>query len=137
MKTQNRIKNLKDPISFRKTASENYVDNLFKDPSTRKNTAHVNFNDKNLDNVRLVEVNSLPAVREHLTPKFYNDEAISHSVNESSFLSLDPEKKMKLDEQDSIILTSPVTSPKLIVEIRTKSYVGSLHEINRNRRDLS
>ena len=44
---------------------------------------------------------------------------------------------MKLDEQDSIILNSALTSPRPIIEIPTKSYVDSLHEINRNRRGLS
>ena len=41
-----------------------------------KNTAHVDFNDKNLDNVRFVKVNSMPAVGEHLTAKHYVDNAI-------------------------------------------------------------
>ena len=52
------------------------------DPSIIRNTAHVGFNEKNLDNVRFVQVNSLPAVREHLTPKFHLDQAISFSVDE-------------------------------------------------------
>ena len=30
-----------------------------------------------------------------------------------------------------------LTSPKTIIELPTKSYVDSLHESNRNRRDLS
>ena len=52
-------------------------------------------------------------------------------------LGLDPEEKLKLDEQVSIIPNSTLTSPKTIIELPTKSYVNSLHEINRNRRDLS
>ena len=60
-----------------------------------KNTAHVDFNDKNPENVRFIKVNSLPAVREHLTIKFYVDEAISHRVNESSLLSSNPDEKLK------------------------------------------
>ena len=52
LKNQFRIKNLPDPISTREATSKNYVDNLFNDPSIIKNTAHVDFNDKNLDNVR-------------------------------------------------------------------------------------
>ena len=47
-------------------------------PSIIKNTAHVDFNDQNLDDVRFVKVNSMPAVREHLTPKFYVDQVISY-----------------------------------------------------------
>ena len=50
LKNQYRIKHLLDPISIREAASKNYVDNKSNDPSIIKNTAHVGFNDKNLDN---------------------------------------------------------------------------------------
>ena len=45
-------------------------------------------------------------------------------------------KKTKLDEQDSILLNSTLTSPKTIIELPTKSYVDSIHESSRNRGDL-
>ena len=96
LKNQYRIKNLPDPLSIREAASKNYVDNLFNDPSIIKNTAHVDFNDKNLDNVRFVKVNSMPAVGEHLTAKYYVDNAISNSVDESSLLRLDANEKLEL-----------------------------------------
>ena len=102
-----------------------------------KNTTHVDFNDKNLDNVRFVKVDSIPVVREHLTPKYYVDQAIFYSVDELSLLRLDPNDQSKLDEQDSIVLNSTLTSPKTVIELPSKSNVDSLHEINRNRRDLS
>ena len=38
---------------------------------------------------------------------------------------------------DSIILNPSFTSLRTIIELPTKSYVDSLHEINRDRRDLS
>ena len=44
---------------------------------------------------------------------------------------------MKLDEQDSIILNSNLTSPKTIIETPTESLVDSLHENSRKRQDLS
>ena len=78
----------------------------------------------------------MPAVREHLTPRHHVDQAIFYHVNEPS-LRLDPDEKLNLDEQDSIVLNSTLTSPKTIIELPTKSYVDNLHEINRNRRDLS
>ena len=84
-----------------------------------------------------LNLNIKPAVGEHLTAKFYVDYAFSNSVDESSLLRLDPDEKLKLDEQDSIILNSTLTSPKTIIKIPTKSYVDSLHESSRNRRDLS
>ena len=86
---------------------------------------------KKLDNVRIVDVNPLPAVREHLTPEFYVDQAMSHRVIESSILRLHPDEKLKLDEQDSIMLISTLTSRKIIIELPTKSYVDSLHESKR------
>ena len=51
LKNQFRIKNLPDPISIGEPVSKQYVDNKFNDPSIIKNTAHVDFNDKNPDNV--------------------------------------------------------------------------------------
>ena len=43
-------------------------------------TAHVDFNDKNLDNVRFIKMNSLPAVSLHLTHKDYVDNAIHEGI---------------------------------------------------------
>ena len=89
--------------------TKKYVNKKFNDPSVIKNTAHVDFNDKNLDNVRLVKVNSMPAVREHLTPKYYVDQSILYNVVEPSLLRLDPNEK--LYDQDSILHISSLTSP--------------------------
>ena len=52
-------------------------------------------------------------------------------------LRLDPDEKLNLVEQDSIVLNSNLTSPKTIIELPTKNYVDSLHESSRKRRDLS
>ena len=52
-------------------------------------------------------------------------------------LRLDPDEKLKLDEKESIILNSTLTSPKTIIEKPTKSSFDSLHENRRSRRDLS
>ena len=137
LKNQCRIKNLPDLISIGEAVSKNYVDNNFNDPSIMRNNTHVDFNDENVDNVRFINVNSMPAVGEHLAAKYYVDYAISNSVDESSLLRLDPDEKLKLDEQDSVILKSNLTSRKTIIELPTKSYVDSLHESRRKRRDLS
>ena len=102
----------------------------------QRNTAHFDLNDKNLDSVRFVKVNSFPAVREHVTTEFYIVEVLSHGVYESSLLRLDPDEK-KLDEHDSIIINSTLTSSKTKTEIATKSNVKSLHESSKNRRDLT
>ena len=86
IKNQFRVKNLTDPISIREPASKLYVDNKFNDPSVIKNNAHVDFIDKNLDNVRFVKVNSMSAVGDYLTGKYYVDNAISNSVDEPTLV---------------------------------------------------
>ena len=83
---------LPDPVSIREAASKNYADDQFKDPCILENTAHVDFDDKNLDTFGFVKVNSMPAVREHLTLKLYIDQAIFYNVNESSLLGLHPDE---------------------------------------------
>ena len=85
LKNQNRVENLPDPFSIRDAASHNCLDNKFDDLNRMKNAAHVGFKDQNLDNVRFVNVNSLPAVRQHLSV----NEAFFHYLDESSLLRLD------------------------------------------------
>ena len=127
------IKSLLCPVENSHAVWKSYVGSGLKDASIIRNTSQ----DENLDNVRFVKINSLPAVRENLTPKFYVDEVISRSVDESSLLRLDPNEKLKIDDQDSIIFKSTLTSQKTILKIPTKSYLDSFHENSRNRRDLS
>ena len=125
LKNQYRIKNLPDPISIREPASKNYVDNIFKND--------LDFNDVKLENIKFVKVNYQPAHPNHLTPKVYVDTAI----DESSLLRLDPNETLDLDNQDSIILNSSLSSPKKILEIPLKAFIDSLHEENeQSGRDL-
>ena len=52
-------------------------------------------------------------------------------------IRLDADEKLKLDEQNSIVLNSSSTLPKTVIELPTKSYVDSLYEENeRSRLDL-
>ena len=75
---------LTSPKTILKIPTKIYVDEKIDDPSIIKNTTHADFNDKNLDNVRFVKVNSMPAVREHLTPKYYVDQAIYYWLDDLS-----------------------------------------------------
>ena len=77
--------------------TKKYVVKKFNDPSIIKNTDHIDFNDKNLDNVSSFKVNTYPFLEEHLKPKVYVDNTISDII----------------------------------------TYIDKLHEVNRNRRDLS
>ena len=79
----------------------------------------------------------MPAVGEHLTAKNYIDKVTFNSVHESSLLRLGPHEKLKPDEQDSLLLNSTLTSPETVIELPCKSYVDSLHESSRSRRDSS
>ena len=124
LKNQYRIKNLPDPLSIREAASKNYADNKFNDPSVIKNTAHIDFDEKNLDNIHSIKVNSFPTPEEQLSPTNYVNQAISEAVYESSFLRFEPDEKLKSDEQDSIVLNSTLTLPKTKIVLPTKNYVN-------------
>ena len=136
-KNQFKIKKLPCPVEISHVVRKVYVGSGLKDPSIIRSSAHVDFNDKNPDNVRFVTVISLPAIREHLEPKIYVVEPICYDVDGSSLLALDLDEKLNLEDQVSIFLNCTLRSPKTIVEIPTKSYVDRLHENKRSRRDLS
>ena len=137
LKNQDRIKKFSDPISIHESASKNYVDNIFNNPSIIGNNEHTDLNDKNITNAKFIQVNQLPQTDSHLTAKPYVDSSISISVNERSILRWDPNEKIKLIEQDSIVPKSTLTSPKTTIEIPTKAYFDSLLDENeRSRRDL-
>ena len=72
-------------------------------------------------NVGLIEVNQWRETGAHVTSKLYIDNAIRNTLDESSLLRLDPDEKLKLDEQDSKFPNSILTSPKTIIEIPTKN----------------
>ena len=90
-----------------------------------KNTNHVDLIDKHLNNVHFIKINSIPIIEEQLTPKFHIDQVIPDGVDNSSILRLDPDEKLKLDDQDSIIPNSALTLPKTKNELPTKSYVDN------------
>ena len=129
---------LTSPKTILEIPTKNYVDNKFNDSKIIKNTDHVDFNDKILDNVHSIKVNSYPTLDEHLTPKFYVDNFVYDRVDEASLLRLDPKERLYLyGKLDSIFPNSSVTSLRTIIELPTKSYVVSLHgENERSRRDL-
>ena len=67
----------------------------------------------------------------------YVDDTITNSVDESSLLRSDPEEKLNLDKQDSIVLDSTLTSPETIIQVPSKAYTdGSQKENEQSRRDL-
>ena len=58
-----------------------YIDNKFNDPSSSKSTEHVDFNEKNLDKVRVIKGNAYPALG-HLTPNTY----VGRSIEEATLV---------------------------------------------------
>ena len=90
MKKQVKTKNLPCPRENSDAVCESCIHSGLNDSSIIRNTAQVDFNEKKLDKVRFGKVNSMPAVGENFTAKYYVDNAIFHSVRESSLLRLDP-----------------------------------------------
>ena len=87
MRNQYKIENLPNLLDDKEAASKFYFDINLSGPSILKNTAYVDFKDRHLNKVTFYKVNSLPAVRKHITPKIYVDKA----VDEISF-KLDPDE---------------------------------------------
>ena len=137
MKNQFKIKNLPRLVESTDANCKSYLNCGLGHPSILTNYALIDFDYRSLYNVCFVEVSSLTAFRGHLTPKMYVNFATSTSVHETSLLRLDPDENLKLDEQDSIILNSTLTSPRMIREMPTKSLVDVLSENDRNKRKMS
>ena len=134
LKNQLRIKNLPDPISIREATSKNYVDSLFNDPSILRNNAHIDLNDRNITNIRFLQVNQLPQIDSHLTAKLYVD----NSKDESGLVS-----KNKDNDSGNYNLTNirSITLNKqaeIDNEVITKAYVDQFHQENeRSRREVA
>ena len=87
---------------------------------------HVFVNDKNLDNFRFVEINSLPAVREHFTPKIYIDQSID-----------EPTLVLKISSLFNISYRTLNSEPTDDNHATTKSFVvDSLSENERSGRQF-
>ena len=133
LKNQYRIKNLPDPISIREAASKNYVDNLFNDPIIIKNNAHIDLNDRNFTNARLIQVNRWPQIDSHLTAKLYVDSEIDQpslvrNNHDNDFGIYNP------TNINSITLNKQAENDN---EVITKAYVDQFHQENeRSRRDV-
>ena len=133
LKNQFRIKNLPDPLSIREAASKNYVDNLFNDPSIIKNSEHIDLNDRNITNARFIQVNQLPQIDSHLTPKLYVD----NEIDQQSVVRNKQDNDFgnyNLTNINSITLNKQAENDN---EVITKAYVDQFHQENeRSRRDL-
>ena len=109
MKNQFRIKPLPCLVEKTDAVCKSFVIGGLVHPNKITNHALVGFNDKSPHNVRFINVNSLTASQEHLTPRMYVNIATVISVDESSLFRLDLDEELKLDEQDSLILNSNLT----------------------------
>ena len=83
MKNHFRIEKLPCPMEISDAVSKSYDDRGLNHPSMMRDNAHVDFNDKNLHIVPFSKVISMPAVGKHITAKFYADNAVSNTVDES------------------------------------------------------
>ena len=133
LKNQFRIKSLPDPISIREAASKNYVDNLFNGHSIVKNNAHIDLNDRNITNIRFLQVNQMPQIDSHLTPRLYVDNAI----DEISLVRNNQDNDFgnyNLTNKNSVTLNTQAVNDNQVI---TRAYVDQFHQENeRSRRDV-
>ena len=133
LKNQYRIKNLLDPTEMQDACSKKYADNLFNDPTIIKNSAHIDLNDRNITNVRFLQVNQMPQIDSHLTPRLYVDNA----VDEISLVRNNRDNDFgnyNLTKIKSITLNKQAENDNDVI---TKAYVDQFHQENeRSRHDV-
>ena len=130
LKDQCRIENLPDSISIREAASKNYVDNLFNDPSTIKNTEHIDLNDRKITNARFIHVNQWPQIDSHLTAKLYVDTEIDQSSLVRNNQDNDFNHKNLTNINSITLITQAVNNNQVI----TKADVDQFHQENERSR---
>ena len=98
-----------------------------------KNTAHIDLNDRDSTNARLIQVNQWPQIDSHLTPKLYVDNVI----DESSLVRNNQDNdfnNFSLTNINSVTLNKQAENDN---EVITKAYVDQFHQKNeRSRRDV-
>ena len=98
-----------------------------------KNTAHLDLNDRKINNARFLQVNQLPQNDSHLTAKLY----VVNSINESSLVRNNQDNDFNnynLTNIKSITLNKPAENDN---EVIIKAYVDQFHQENeQSRRDL-
>ena len=98
-----------------------------------KNTEHIDLNDRNITNVRFLQVNQWPQIDSHLTPKLYVDT----EIDQSSLVRNNQDNDFNnnnLTKINSITLNNQAENDN---EVITKAYVDQFHQENeRSRRDV-
>ena len=133
LKIQYRNKNLPDPTSIKEQAPKLYVDNLINDPSIIRNTPHIDLNDRNITNIRFLQVSQLPQIDSHLIAKL----CVDNAIDEPSSVRNNQDNDFgnyNLTNINSITLNKQA---EIDNEVITKAYVDQFHqESERSRRDV-
>ena len=99
----------------------------------KKNTAHVDFDNINLDNNRFVKVNSLSPVQEHLTINF----CVDNAVFLPTLVKSNQNNGFNNKNLTKIIIITINSEPTGDYHFANKSCVDSLSENDRHTHDLS
>ena len=133
LKNRYRTKTSPDPISIRVVCCKIYAYNLFPDPSIIKNISHIDLNDKNITNARLIQVNELPQIDFHLTAKLYVD----NSVDEPTLARINQNNHFNIYNLSNINNSFSNTQAVNDNQVITKTYVDQfLCDNERKRREV-
>ena len=137
LKNQYKIKNLPCPIKNSDDFALSYVDNGLNDPSILRNTAHVDSKVENLDNFRFFNVNTITAVPEHLTTKYFVDNDIPNSVHEPTLVKHYQDNDIKNFNLTNISGNTMNSQAIHDNQVFTNAYVDQFHKDKEvNGRDL-
>ena len=132
-KNQYRSKNLPGPINIREAVSKNHFDNKFNDPSKIANTAHIDLNDKNITDVRFIQIIQWPQTDSHLTAKLY----VVVSIDEASLVRINKDNDFNYFNVTNMNIITLNTQAVTDNQVITKAYVDQFRqEFERSRQDL-
>ena len=133
MRKKFKIENLPCPQKNSDAVCKSVENSGLNDPRLKRNTAHVDLSDENLDNVRFIKLNSLPAIGEHLTAKCYVDQ----SVQEPTLVRNNEDNNVKNHNLFNIKRITLNTQAVNDNQVITKAYVDQFHQENEQSiRDL-
>ena len=123
MINQFKTKNLPHPQQNSGAVCKSYVDRGLSDLSIIRNTAHVDFNDTNSNNVRFIKLNRYEAIGEHAIANHVDqsiDEPTVVRKNQDNAFSI-----LNLTNMNSITLNTQAAKDNQVI---TKAYVDEFHQ---------
>ena len=126
MKNQFKIENLPCRQENSDAVCKSYVNNIFSNSSILKNTAHIEFNCRNITIARFNQVNQWPQIVILLTAKLY----VVTEIDQQSLVRNNQDNDFNNTNLTNINSTNLKKQAEKDNEVITKAYVDQFHQEN-------